>query len=87
MPRVTPDISKKMNSGLNGANIYDQVIPRNKWPLLGGPKLQKGAQVPMFSIPGVWAILPSAKGFVKFSPYFLSKEQLCDCWVSYHLWQ
>ena len=47
-----------------------------------GKELIEENDVQVFSIPGVTLELPSTKGPVRFTPYFLSKAELLNVWVS-----
>ena len=59
--------------------IYGQRTERH--PLIGA-RVEKLDELPVFTIPGIWMLMPSTKGFVRFTPHFFSKVELRKAWVS-----
>lgn len=50
-------------------------------PWFGGKKARQDGQLAVYSVPGIWMVMPSSKGWVKFLPYFLSRKELLKAWV------
>ena len=59
--------------------IYGQRTARH--PLIGA-RVEKLDELPVFTIPGIWMLMPSTKGYVRFTPHFLSQVELRKAWVS-----